>query len=546
MQTYLGIDVGSYSIKVAIIKISSSAYYIEDVFEQEIQYLPDVEKKVSKIQCLKSILARVDKLELDSVYASLGIQDTVMKKFDLNHVKRADRQKIIESEFDLLGIFDLDNYSIEYYTIKFDKNFAKILAILIHKEKAKELIDVLEHCDLNVRIIDVDNIAILNLMNFLPKVDVGFNRGTELFIDIGHSKTSLTVIENRKILQARSFRYAGDQLTRKIQQSLNISYDEAQKYKNNLSLMESDREFLKVQKALNSFYEELFAELSRSLKILNASEFTKIDRVYVRGGTAKLKGFESQLENFLQIPTHQFVLESEKLKIANPQNMDYLVFSQVLGNAFRGDLEISHSKINIRHGDLAVVGNHEKIISEVFHYSKLIIIFFMVLLGTYLLRDFLFNHRITQIKTQYKSMVVKMLAKEPNELKFISSKSNWDLEDYSEKTIKFVNETKQAKKDLIDKLSLSNPSIPLKVINDISLAVPKSTYFEITDFKYQDGIIRIEADSDSSATVQSILEKLNTVKSINQVSKSSEVKKPGSDTDLIHFVVTANAALKGE
>ena len=93
MQTYLGLDIGSYSIKAVILRVNFESYYIEEMVEREIPQLPDRDDKAAKIQTLKSVLTELKEKQFDSTYASLGSQFTVMKRFDLNNVKRGDRQK---------------------------------------------------------------------------------------------------------------------------------------------------------------------------------------------------------------------------------------------------------------------------------------------------------------------------------------------------------------------------------------------------------------------------------------------------------------------
>lgn len=541
MQTYLGLDIGTYSIKAVVLKMSFEDTYIEEMQEIEIPYSSaDNDEKLAKTQALKSILSTLKDKEFDSIYTSLGCQFTVMKRFDLNNVKRADRQRIIESEFDLLGLFNLDEYAIEYYTIKFDKTYAKLLGILINKLAAKSLIDILTNCQLSVRTIDIDNISILNLINFLPTREDPSTNGAELFLDIGHSKTSFTIIENNKIINTRVFNIGGLHLTNHIKNALDINYEEAKNIKHNIQSFTDNKKYNEVKTIISNFFEEICSEIKRTIKTLNANEFVKINRIFLSGSSNKLEGVEQIFENSLGIKSTPLTFSNTKLRLPSETEISFNTFSQAISVALRGNLNKTNSRINIRHGELALISNYEKIISEVSKYAKLASIFVIVLLGTYYLRYFLFEHRINEMKTHYKQAIVRLFSTEPKELRLISGKKNWDFQEYSDHAIKLIKESTDEKKELIESLSASKTSIPLKLLNQISLAIPKDTYFEVVNFKYQEGVLYFEADTDSSQSVATIVSKLQDVKILSQIVKKSETNKAGSGGQLVHFSVTAN------
>lgn len=546
MQTYLGLDVGTYSIKAAVLKISSENHYIEQLVEQEIVLSSETDDKFGKNQALRSILSFVKDFVFDSIYGNLGAQFTVMKRFDLNNVKRGDRQKIIESEFDLYGLFNLDDYAIEYHTIKFDKNYARLLAILINKPEAKQVIDVLAQNDLSVRVIDIDNLTLLNLINFLPVPENTTSRGVELFLDFGHSKTTFTLIENNRVIHTRVFNLGGMHLTNLIKTTFNMDLIEAKNLKHTIYSQTNHKHYANVRNLMENFYQEIIFEMQRTIKTLNATEFIKISRLYITGGASKYEGLDLIIKRNFNIDPLNLVLENKNLKFATGQNVDFKTFSQCMAVAFRSNLHPGNSKINIRHGELALISNYEKIISEVYKYGRLASIFILVLMITYFVRSYLFNNRIDEMKTQYKNTIVKVFKNEPKELKLISSKRNWDFNDYSSRAIKIIENSRKDKKEIIENLFQNKTPLPIFLLNQVSLAIPKSMYFEVTNFKYQDGILFFEADSDNSKTIEDIITKIKSIKILTQVNKKSQELKAGSDGRIMHFVVTANVSDKGE
>ncbi len=119
-----------------------------------------------------------------------------------------------------------------------------------------------------------------------------------------------------------------------------------------------------------------------------------MERIFLTGGSSKLLGIKQIFENYLKIDCVQLNFDNKNLTFNSSGDVDYNSFSQAFATAFRGNLAPLNSRINIRHGDLALISNYEKVISEVFKYAKITFIFATVLIGTYFLRYFLFEHRI--------------------------------------------------------------------------------------------------------------------------------------------------------
>ena len=547
MQTCLGLDIGTYSIKAVVLKISYDVCDIKELVEKEILISPENNDKIAIKTALNEILESLVEKEFDSVLANFGCNHVVAKKFELNNVKRRDRQKILESEFDLLGVFNTEDYSIEYHTLDYGGITTKLLAFFIKKAPALNLVSILAECDLSVRIIDIDNVVFLNLVNCLSLPETISQREFELFIDFGHSKTSLTIIEKNRIINMRVISLGGFQLTQIIQKKLSLNYDEAQNFKHNLFDETEDKNFNLVKKICDSFYEELCLEINRTIKSFHALEKIKISHIFITGGGSKYEEFDSVFQRNIDIPFSILVIGNENLEYSLTQNyVDFKTFSQCIAVGLRGNFDTENSKINIRHGSLSLVSDYDKITDELTKYIKIVALFVIILFSTYFFRYYLYEKRIDEMKTSYQKEIVSLYSSEPRELTNISKVPNWDFSEYSEHALKLIKENKKSKISFIETMSSNNVSTPLKILDHISQSVPKNIYFEVVNFKYAEESVVFEADTTSSESINQIIANLKKIEMLDQVTKKSEMNKAGTDGKIVHFVVSANLKAKGE
>ncbi len=540
MQYYLGLDVGSYSVKSIVLRLDGEQYQITEAFEQVIEYNSKEDAKLSVTLALRTVLQTLDKKKFDSIFTSIGCQNTVIKKFELNNVNRSDREKVIENEFDLMGIFDLTQYIIEYHTIEYRPKYAKLMGILINKNNSRELIDIVTHCGLNVRVIDIDNTVLLNANRFIPLAQNGVHNEPVLFLDLGHTKSSMTVICKNKVIFSRYINIAGLHLTQMIQERAKVSFDKAQYIKHNIESERGNLYYNDVEKIIENFFNNLFKEINLTLKVIRSNEFIEVKKIYVLGGAARLNNFNELAQRHFSTPFEVLNNLSSDIDRSCIRNDILPSYIQSISSAIRGDFNELNSKINIRHGELALISNYEKIVSETLGYFKVVFVFFIILLSVYLLRYFLFESKINNIKNIFKKDVIEVYSYEPRELRMLSSKPDFDFKIYSNKSIELVSQAIKSRKYILQETSVLTIPFPIKVLNDISIAVPQGTYFEVVDFKVNDKVLNITADTNNIDNVSKIISAIKNIPYLLQVEKNSQSKKPGTENQIIRFSLSAS------
>ena len=118
-------------------------------------------------------------------------------------------------------------------------------------------------------------------------------------MDIGATMTTLIVLRNGRSLYSREQVFGGKQLTDEIMRRFGLSYEEAGMAKRQGGL--PDTYEIEV---LEPFKEAVVQQISRLLQFFYAgSEFNRVDRIVLAGGTAALAGLPEMIEEQIGVPS---------------------------------------------------------------------------------------------------------------------------------------------------------------------------------------------------------------------------------------------------
>ena len=117
--------------------------------------------------------------------------------------------------------------------------------------------------------------------------------GTNLILDIGSEITNLIITINQELRFIRVFNFGGDLITKKLAKINEISFAEAEEKKNN----DLDKEELKI------ILEELRSQIYHSIDYYQSKYKTEINRMFLTGSSAQLKGLKDYLEKQIGIDT---------------------------------------------------------------------------------------------------------------------------------------------------------------------------------------------------------------------------------------------------
>ena len=120
--------------------------------------------------------------------------------------------------------------------------------------------------------------------------------------DIGHNVTNLTVVMNGQTIFERDQAFGGNQLSQDIVRVYGLLPEEADVKKRSGDLPDNYG-----PEILQPFVEQGAIDISRALQFFfTSTPYTRVDRIYLAGGTSVLPGLVDAVAERTQVPTELF------------------------------------------------------------------------------------------------------------------------------------------------------------------------------------------------------------------------------------------------
>ena len=172
----------------------------------------------------------------------------------------------------------------------------KILLTGASKSLVRKYVDIFNLSNLTLLSLETENFALIRSL-------VGNDKSVIMLVDLGASTSSIAVIEKGIPVLSRSLEMGGTMITRAISNSLNVNFERAEQFKQDLSLG-----FETADNALPQTVEKSFSpilnEIKYTLNIYQEQNKRKVEKIILTGGTALLGNLPGYLAKILNINTY--------------------------------------------------------------------------------------------------------------------------------------------------------------------------------------------------------------------------------------------------
>lgn len=567
MQKILGLDFGSYSIKAVEITHTFNAYKIERFYEVAVPEIEGIDQELIEYTAIRQLFSE-NAIEVDRTYTAMNGLMVSTRTFNLQNVKKRDVPLVIQNELEAIAPFNMEETVFDQQILDVSGGATSVLSAMCRKEHIEGFLGALKELEIEPKVIDVDYLTYINIFPFLKSTEppksqepddtklpiLEFGESCKMILDIGHLKTAMILVNDNKFVAARTIRMGGRYITEILAKGLDVTYSEAQRLKHAVSYLEykpdaqptpgREKEF-QVAQQMGLAATDLVKEIIRTLHSFKAHERLVPSQILVTGGTACISNIVPFLEASIELPISLLAFNSDKLKIDETDEEKTPILSQALAIALRGVPNKQQSQINLRKGELALVGSYDAVFKQMANISLLALGLIICLAGSYGLRWWLYTDQINSLKAQYQKEIKQTLGSEPTGLKNISAESNWSLKRYSDTAKTLMEKESAEKKKAIDGFLELQSAIPLKVLRDVSNAIDKTLTLDLTNFHVRSsGQVIIEGETIDLATAEKIGRIMESVQSLGSVKLNNPEKLPGSEK--YKFSLTATISKRGE
>jgi type IV pilus assembly protein PilM len=320
----VAIDIGSSSIKVVQMSQSKKGWELVKLGMAELPPEAIVDGSIIDSMTVTNTVMELIKgnsIKVKDAISSLTGHSVIIKKVNFPAMTEDELAESIQWEAEQYIPFPIPiaEVNIDFQILGADiegRGQMDVMLVAVKKDVINDYTNVIKEAGLTPVVIDVDSFALENMMEINYPVTPG---ETVSVVNIGASITSISVIVGGLTIFTRSIPMGGNQFTEEIQRQLNVSFKDAENFKTGRGEVEADTAALKS--AIESVSTNLTFEIKRSLDFfLGGSQGSYVNKIYLSGGGAKVKGIAELMQENTGIPVE--MVDPLKNVELNPKHFD--------------------------------------------------------------------------------------------------------------------------------------------------------------------------------------------------------------------------------
>lgn len=468
----IGIDIGSFSVKVAKVSSQKQGYELLSFSEYPLSQDPNKDTQIELVEILRDIKNR---LWEDGTHIVIGAHtyELSMRRREFPFRERHKIAKSLPFELEDDIPFSAENSIFDAKITHFIGNAAHVLACAIPKDQLEIIIKRTENCGILPDLVSVDGIATANLFEEWRESPWEYPANSQplpnatpvdLFLNIGHRTTTVGVIKDGYLLDLRLLDWGGKDIAELIAARYGMHYLEALKdlRKKAFILTNNEgatREQVALSEVIKSAVDNLTQKLRLTLLELKGLHKIEFHQALLVGGVSQLKNLGPYLTQKIEVATNRLgkLKTLPNFECATSPNNE-VAHITAIGLALEGVKRPKNPAINFLRGDFARQNQNFRLFWDKWgHAAKMLALsFFMLLVWSIMRESFLSSNAelaYDQLRTHAKNITG---SKRPS--------------DHDVKTYIKAQEQRLKLKEMVDSLNGINST--LDILKQISSLAP--------------------------------------------------------------------------
>jgi len=297
LRNALGLDLGSHSLKA--VEFQQGLRSIDAV---AMRTLPRPAEDLPLSELVRRFL-NMHNLSTDHVVAALRGDHISSRHLSFPFADRRRLNQAVPFAIEEDLPFDLEEVVVDWDVVGGDRNQSEVLAAIASRSEVSALLEQLDQANCAPRILEAEGLVLANL-------DVVFDLpGTRILADLGHTKTTLCLMNDGRAIASRTIGVGGQHLTEALAADLGLSVAEAE-----LAKCEEDilGETLSPPPQATKVLDRIAREIVRTVATHEQrSASASVDEVTIFGGTALLQRLDGFLAERTGLATARLGLPRE-------------------------------------------------------------------------------------------------------------------------------------------------------------------------------------------------------------------------------------------
>jgi len=314
----VGIDIGTHSVKVVHLKKLHDGfkllnYEVRPTVPHGTEYVPSDLRSDRFAPIIVEILKtlHINPKSIKHLVTAVGGDNTSIKQIKTIFLPDDELESALFFEAKKHIPISGSDMVLDYQVINVEEvtNNMNILLAATNKEVLNEHSNVLVTAGLTPNIVDIDSLAVANSFALNAFVE----DGVYILLNLGAHRTNMVIWGPGAKFFARDIPFGGYHFTRDIMRKRQMEYAEAENYKFEWGLLDDparpdNRTISMLDISEKSTEDQISEEIRRSLRFYvkeaGNSDFRK---VYLMGGTAKLRGLAEYIQEKVNIPAEVYM-----------------------------------------------------------------------------------------------------------------------------------------------------------------------------------------------------------------------------------------------
>ncbi|MEZ6197627.1 MAG: type IV pilus assembly protein PilM [Planctomycetota bacterium] len=302
-KSVVGLDVGSNSLKA--VELTKGGHGVEVTGFAQID-LPSEDpdaRTEAVIQLIKECGFKTKRVATGVSGRAVTVRYLDMVRMDedeLRHAIRFEAEKFVPTSLDecVLDCQALDAAGDDV------NGEVKVLLVAVEKTRVDELIKTVQKAGVTPDVVDVDAFALTNAWCLFTEQGGGLvegEGGAVALVDVGASKTTVSIVKNGVSVFTREIYLGGNDLTEAVARGMALDHVQAETLKRC-----PGEQIEQVKDAVFPVLDDIGNELQLSFDYFEGQNDVTIDRILVCGGGSRLVFFQESLEKICEKPVEVF------------------------------------------------------------------------------------------------------------------------------------------------------------------------------------------------------------------------------------------------
>ncbi len=304
-KRFVGVDVGTFSVKVVELSASGLKKNLDnygevilgEVVREGMLARGIITNQSSSQEVAEAIkkICREAKIETKEAIFSIPDFSSFFTSFTLPPMTPEEIPMAVRFEARQYVPLPLSEVILDWSIIKNGnpsnkKEGIKILLVAVPHEVVSHYEEIGKFAQLKIIALEAEVFGLVRSLIKENDMAIGI-------IDVGAETTTMSVVDNGELKESHSLDISGNEMTRILSKSLNISYNEAEEMKMRHGIRSSE---MNLAKTIFPFFDLLINDAGKVLRNFRYTENKEIKKIILAGGSALLPGLADYLNERLK------------------------------------------------------------------------------------------------------------------------------------------------------------------------------------------------------------------------------------------------------